>query len=349
MVKSLYSGTKSHPEAGQIGQCGYSGTIPWSRHVAKSFSPYEYAATVGELLVMEFEFARKLATTPGLIGEAMEHPVRNRLEQLLPRGLAAGSGCVIDTQGNTSKQIDIVLFERDICPVFTVNDTPDSTYYPCEGVVAVGEIKSSIGKQKMEDSFEKIKSVKRLRRNYDEPKLPAHPEKGTKVYTNRKYGQTADAEIVDVNYNPYEDEFSEIFAFVLGGKLEIKPETMFAYYAELINATEDALCPNITAFLSGELIFPNKLWQDSAAADSKQSIRSANSILFQSSRYPFGLLVSWLYNTYRNGRTAHVNAFGRYFQRPDHTNLPPDNRTGRTTVIKGRTALERKPVVRGLL
>ena len=117
----------------------------------------------------------------------------------------AGSGCVIDTHGNTSRQIDIVLYERDICPVFTVNDTPESTYYPCEGVVAVGEIKSSIGKQKMKDSFQKIKSVKRLRRNFDEPKLIAHPTKGTKVYTKRKYGQTADTEIVDVNYNSYDD------------------------------------------------------------------------------------------------------------------------------------------------
>ena len=135
--------------------------------MTKSFSSAGYVATLGELLVMEFEVARRLATTPGLIGEAMEHPVRKRLEQILPGGIALGSGCVIDSYGSTSKQMDVVLYERDICPVFTINDTPSTTYYPCEGVIAVGEVKSSIGKAKMMDSFDRIESVKALRRNFD--------------------------------------------------------------------------------------------------------------------------------------------------------------------------------------
>ena len=120
------------------------------------FSPFEFVATVGESLVSQFDSARRLATTPGLVGEAMETPVRDKLEQILPRGIAVGSGCVIDTYGNTSRQMDIVLYERDICPVFTVNDTPATTYYPCEGVVAVGEVKSSFNKAKLRDAFDKI-------------------------------------------------------------------------------------------------------------------------------------------------------------------------------------------------
>lgn len=315
--------------------------------MAKDFSSFEYVASIGELLVAEFEFASKLATTPGLIGSAMEHPVRNRLQQILPRGIAAGSGCVIDTYGNTSKQMDIALYERDICPVFTINDTPESTYYPCEGVVAVGEIKSSFGKTKMKDAFDKIESVKRLRRNFDEPKLPAHPEDGQKVYTSRKYGQTADKEIVDMNYTPTDDEFSEIFGFVLGGRLEVKSETMLDYYIELVDEQDDALCPNLAAFLSGELIFPNKRWRNDHTADPKQSVRSANTIVCDSSHKPFGTLVSWLYNTYRQGRTAHLDAFGAYLHRP--AAFPTEHNPCRAKTIKGRTALELKPRVRGLL
>ena len=60
--------------------------------------------------------------------------------------------------------MDIVLYEKDFCPVYSVNRDPSTTYYPCEGVIAVGEIKSRITSEELEDIFNKIASVKRLRR-----------------------------------------------------------------------------------------------------------------------------------------------------------------------------------------
>ena len=84
--------------------------------------------------------------------------------QLLPRGVGVGSGCVIDSFGNANRQMDVILYERDICPVFSINEDPDSTYYPCEGVIAVGEVKSALDSRKLKDTFLKIESVKRLRR-----------------------------------------------------------------------------------------------------------------------------------------------------------------------------------------
>ena len=128
------------------------------------FNAPEYITRLGHSLIREFEEARR-ATTPQLIGEAIETPVRRRLEQALPRGIAVGSGCIIDSYGNCRRQQDIVLFERGICPVFSINDTPQSTYYPCEGVMAVIEVKSSVASTELEDAFEKIASVKRLRRH----------------------------------------------------------------------------------------------------------------------------------------------------------------------------------------
>ena len=35
--------------------------------------------------------------------------LRKKLMQLLPRGVGVGSGCVIDSYGNTSKQMDVFL------------------------------------------------------------------------------------------------------------------------------------------------------------------------------------------------------------------------------------------------
>ena len=84
--------------------------------------------------------------------------------QLLPRGVGVGSGYVIDSYGNTSKQMDVFLYEREICPVFAINKDPASTYYPCEGVIAVGEVKTNINSRGLYYIFKKIKSVKELRR-----------------------------------------------------------------------------------------------------------------------------------------------------------------------------------------
>ena len=140
------------------------------------FHAKEFIARLGDSLVREFEDARQ-ATTGPLIGTAIETPARRRLEQVLPRGIAVGSGCVIDSDGNSSRQQDVVLYERDICPVFSVNDTPESTYFPCEGVLGVIAVKSSLDTASLSDSFEKIASVRRLRRHdiYDSPSIRGEP------------------------------------------------------------------------------------------------------------------------------------------------------------------------------
>ena len=60
--------------------------------------------------------------------------------------------------------MDVLLYEKHLCPVYSVNDDPATTYYPCEGVIAVGEIKSQMASEDLRNTFEKMASVKRLRR-----------------------------------------------------------------------------------------------------------------------------------------------------------------------------------------
>ena len=91
--------------------------------MAPTFDSRDFITRLGYALIREFEEARQ-ATTGPLIGSAIESPVRKRLEQILPRGIAVGSGCVIDSYGACSKQQDVVLYERDVCPVFSINGTP---------------------------------------------------------------------------------------------------------------------------------------------------------------------------------------------------------------------------------
>ena len=151
----------------------------------QGFDPDGFIRRIGERLVDEFRHA-KAGTTPGTVGAAMEQPVRDQLDQVLPRGIAVGEGFVIDSYGGTSRQQDVVLYERGICPVFSINQTPETTFYPCEGVIAVGEIKSSLDRESLKDAFKKVASVKALRRHIV-PNFMPHPETGQPIPLNRNY------------------------------------------------------------------------------------------------------------------------------------------------------------------
>ena len=88
-----------------------------------SFDAVSYVIGVGRELVASFTTAGQ-ATSPGQIGSAREAPTRKRLKHLLPNGVAVGSGCVIDSYGGTSRQMDVVLYEEQFCPVYSINDDP---------------------------------------------------------------------------------------------------------------------------------------------------------------------------------------------------------------------------------
>ena len=119
---------------------------------------------------------------------------------------------MVDSYGTASRQIDVVLYERDTCPVYRVNDTAETTYFPCEGVVAVGEIKAVIDGPKLDDAFEKIESVKTLRRYWEQFHATVHGEK-----RYRKYGVAGDIAGIRSEDENEELERNEVFGFVLAG------------------------------------------------------------------------------------------------------------------------------------
>ena len=122
----------------------------------RTFNIEIYLRDLGEELVRAYESA-SMGTIPDAVGSARESSVRARLEQVMPPGVGVGTGFVIDSYGRTSRQIDVVLYERELCPVYRLNDQVD--YFPCEGVFAVGEVKSQISSDDIDDVFEKIESV----------------------------------------------------------------------------------------------------------------------------------------------------------------------------------------------
>ena len=289
----------------------------------RTFDPIAYANSMGKNLVPAFENA-DLATTPGFVGSAKEKAARDKLESILPAGIAVGSGCIIDGYGETSRQMDVVLYEKNICPVYSINDTPETTYYPCEGIVAVGEIKSSLNSDELEDIFDKIESVKRLRRFSTEPS--GLRVVGTLGVPYRRYGTTAPVthqNFGDMDYDQVENPLDQIFGFALAGKLKLKIQTLCEKFVNRARTMELNLTPNLIVTLDQGVLCPAAYSEDNEKDGLKISLQEATDIYHvDKGDENFRFLLSMIYNIYNHGRTVPVSAFGRYFDHEGILTLP---------------------------
>lgn len=74
------------------------------------------------------------------IGEENESEIRKLLLDFLPKRYGIGSGIIIDTKGNQSKQVDIVIYDRE-SPNYTLSS--DSKLFLVDQVIATIEIKTT--------------------------------------------------------------------------------------------------------------------------------------------------------------------------------------------------------------
>ena len=307
----------------------------------QTFDIEAFISRVGRRLVEQFDDART-ATSPGTVAAAMEQPVRAQMEQILPRGINIGSGFVIDSHGGTSRQTDLVLFERDICPVFSINGTPETTYYPCEGVIAVGEVKSTLDNQSLKDAFGKIASVKKLKRHQVYHPVPVST--GQRPLFTRGYGTIQADSMLTATEGDDTPETAQIFGFVVAGDLRIKPETLCTSFRELARETGDQLSPNMVVILSGGLVNWGNLrkervlqpkWsddkktyvlsetiKDNVTVEPTWSAQKANSFRYIQEEEPFRILVHWLSGIYHEGKTSDAKAFEEYITRKESANIP---------------------------
>ena len=275
------------------------------QEMRKGFDGAKFVKDIGILLVHAYDGARR-ATTPGLVGSAIENPVRTLLATVLPSGLSVGTGCVVDSYGTASRQMDIVLYERDICPVYRVNDTPEATYFPCEGVVAVGEIKATIDGSKLEDSFDKIQSVKILRRNWEQLQSTVPKEKNY-----RNYGSTVNFVGIRSENENEERERNEVFGFVLAGSSKLRPESLIQRYENRARKNGSGTCPNVLATMDGAYVRPF-ISDKPGHAIPKRSFHTGDRVGYYDGAESFRILVDDLNVVYRSGHTAPLEAFRSY-------------------------------------
>lgn len=118
-------------------------------------------------MISQLNTNRAFITHPGSKGDSLENAWIEWLQKYLPNRYSVDKAIVIDNEGKTSHQIDIVIYDNWFTPfIFSQNGFH---YIPAEGVYAVFEVKpdiqGSIGSQSyIEYACEKIESVRQLKR-----------------------------------------------------------------------------------------------------------------------------------------------------------------------------------------
>ena len=119
-----------------------------------------------KILELELEIARTRFEHLGLRGNALEIASRDFFEKHLPRSVNVGTGEVIasesdnDSAGARSGQMDLV-FSNQSQPFPTARDIP--TLFFIEGVLAAGEVKTSLSRSVMPDELRKARKFRALR------------------------------------------------------------------------------------------------------------------------------------------------------------------------------------------
>jgi hypothetical protein len=238
------------------------------------------------------------ATTPGLVGSARERAVHVKLQSLLPSAAGVGSGCICDSDGQVSKQTDVVVFEKAYCPVFSFEPQSGANFYPCEGVIAAGEVKSTLNLSELKDSYTKCASAKMLRRHTDNSAC------------FRNYGSPNWIEVVDTAEEHKFDQTrhltDQLFYFILCGHLLVKPDTLLRQMKELSSATERSQLPNIIISLNDGTFS----YYDAKGEALMGSIDSAGILYSAGGRFPY--LLACLHWMITKGRTTHSLPFDRY-------------------------------------
>lgn len=121
---------------------------------------------------------RKSFNHPGTKGDASENVWISLLDTYLPKRYQAAKAHVVDSLGNFSQQIDVVVFDRQYSPFIFAYE--HETIIPAESVYAVFEAKQTANAGLVSYAQEKVASVRRLHRTslpipYAQGVYPAKP------------------------------------------------------------------------------------------------------------------------------------------------------------------------------
>lgn len=114
------------------------------------------------VLAVQLQLSSTSITHDGVLGEVNEQHFIQFLRKYLPLRYDVDRGIVIDSNGSTSDQIDIVIFDQQYTP--TLLDQQSHRFIPAEAVYCVLEVKPTISKEYLDYAANKAHSVRVLKR-----------------------------------------------------------------------------------------------------------------------------------------------------------------------------------------
>lgn len=136
---------------------------------------------VSNQMKSDFAKAQKAFSHSGLKGDANEETVKNFLRQYLPKTLDITTGMLVDSEGNKSRQLDIIICDSAKTPIFY--QSGETRVIPVECVYAVIEVKAFLDKTELEKAYQNMQSVKALK------KTAYFVQKGVIVTNKTLYGK----------------------------------------------------------------------------------------------------------------------------------------------------------------
>lgn len=172
---------------------------------------------------MRADLAQQLVAHPGEQGKDREEVVRTFLRSNLPKRYEVSTGFVFDAAGRVSEQIDVVIADALVCPVFET--AGGVRFFPCEAVVAVGQVKSSMTSESvMRAALENLESVKRL---------------------DRSAGGHAHDEVSRQQINQLKDHTHQIFTFLFVTGRTLAKDTATLQLMEFVIERNPDVWPNV--------------------------------------------------------------------------------------------------------
>lgn len=106
--------------------------------------------------------ARETLQHPGTKGDASEKVWIDLLKKYLPKRYKTEKAHIVDSKGNFSEQIDVVIFDRQYSPL--IFKFKDELIIPAESIYAVFETRQTVNAENMKYAQKKVASVRRLYR-----------------------------------------------------------------------------------------------------------------------------------------------------------------------------------------
>jgi len=259
----------------------------------KKFDVAKYISSIGKELLIQFERS-SLGTHTHAIGESKEIGVLKKMEMLLPTGVGVGRGFVFDIDGNVSNQCDIVIYEKDYAIKLMINDDEKNTYFNCESVIAVGEIKTQATLHEIKNSIEKIQNLRSLKR---ENKLSSG---AYRTYLNNFVTQG----IEENTFSPETKSLDQIYAFILAENIATPIESVKKVFDEMGVAKNNR--PNLILDISGKAII-NSVINDDKVSISIGAIEANSLTQLDLGNDYFIYLINQLTYMINNGRSVRIN------------------------------------------